>query len=87
MRFVHKRADDQARMHLPPFKTHPITELLVRQKLAQYFPRFKPIIYTIMLITGMPCTFFLNMYIYEKRVVSDMGAVAQMPTNTRVQLV
>ncbi len=24
-------------------------------------------------------TFFLNMYIYEKRGVSDMGAVAQMP--------
>ncbi len=31
--------------------------------------------------------FFLNMYIYEKRGVSDMGAVAQMPTNTSVQLV
>jgi hypothetical protein len=35
----------------------------------------------------MPCTFFLNMYILKKGGLANMGAVAQMPTNTRVQLV
>jgi hypothetical protein len=74
MRFVPKRADDQARMHLPPFKTHPITELFVRQKLAQYFPRFQPIIYMIMFDHKHALYLFFKYVHFEKRGVSKYGS-------------